>query len=137
MQCYGVFYYYKKEKRTSFYIHLFHKIFFKFPPDLPSKHLIHASFMLKNNGILFQKLFWPSVRKIIRWLKSGQNKKGQNIFCLRRFLNPFSQLPAVKKDSKMVQLDLTFFGPSYFVTAFVQFIRTVTGQNDFWNRMFF
>jgi hypothetical protein len=32
------------------------------------------------------------------------------------FLNPFSKLPAVKKDSKN-GADRKFFGPSYFVTA--------------------
>ena len=33
-------------------------------------------------------------------LKPSQNKKGQTIFQLHRFFNPFSRLPAVKKDSK-------------------------------------
>ena len=32
------------------------------------------------------------------------------------FLNPFSQLPAVKKDSK-TGAARKYFGPSYFVTA--------------------
>ena len=38
-------------------------------------------------------------------LKPGQNKKGHNNFYLHCFLNPYSQLPAVKKDSKKVQLE--------------------------------
>ena len=49
-------------------------------------------------------------------LKLGQNKKGQKIFYLHRFLNPFLQLAAEKKDSKNGAAR-TFFGPSYFVTA--------------------
>ena len=46
-------------------------------------------------------------------LKPGQNKKGHNNFYLHCFLNPFSQLPAVKKDSKNGAAR-KFFGPSYF-----------------------
>ena len=42
--------------------------------------------------------------------------KGQKNFQLHRFLNPFSQLPAVKKDSKNGAAR-KFFGPSYFVMA--------------------
>jgi hypothetical protein len=52
------------------------------------------------------------------FLKSGQNRKGQKVFYLHRFLNPFSQLPAVKKDSKNGAAGKCF-GPSYFVTALV------------------
>ena len=37
-------------------------------------------------------------------------------FQLHHFLNPFSQLPAVKKDSKN-DAARKFFGRSYFVTA--------------------
>ena len=47
---------------------------------------------------------------------SGQNKKDQKIFQLRRFPNPFSQLPAVERDSKNGAARKSF-GPSYFVTA--------------------
>ena len=53
-------------------------------------------------------------------VKSGQNKKGQKIFQLHRFLNPFSQLPAVKEDSENGAAG-KFFGPSYFVTALAFF----------------
>ena len=47
---------------------------------------------------------------------SGQNKKDQNIFQLHHFSNPFSQLPAVERDSKNGAARKSF-GPSYFVTA--------------------
>ena len=49
-------------------------------------------------------------------VKPGQNKKGQKIFHLHRFLNTFLQLAAEKKDSKDGAAT-NFFGPSYFVTA--------------------
>ena len=49
-------------------------------------------------------------------LQLSQNKKGQNIFQLHRFLNTFSQLPAVKKNSKNGAAG-NFFGPSYFDPA--------------------
>ena len=51
-------------------------------------------------------------------LKPGQNKKGQKIFQLHRFLNTSSQLPAVEKYSNNGSAG-NFFGPSYFVTALV------------------
>ena len=49
-------------------------------------------------------------------LKPGQNKKGRKNFQLHRFLNAFSQLPAVKKYSKNGAAG-KFFGPSYFDPA--------------------
>ena len=39
-------------------------------------------------------------------VKPWQNKKGQKIFYVHRFLNPFLQMAAEKKDSKTVQLDI-------------------------------
>ena len=42
--------------------------------------------------------------------KVGQKKKGQKLFWAALFLNPFSQLPAVKKEWKTVQLvNIEFF----------------------------
>ena len=38
-------------------------------------------------------------------LKPSQNKKGRKNFQLHRFLNTLSQVPAVKKYSKTVQLE--------------------------------
>ena len=53
----------------------------------------------------------------LKWLlKPSQNKMGQKIFRLHRFLNTFSQLPAVKKYSKNGAAG-KFFGPSYFDPA--------------------
>ena len=52
------------------------------------------------------------------YVKPGQNKKGQKIFQLHRFLNTFLQLAAEKKYSKNGAA-VNFFGPSYFVTALV------------------
>ena len=49
-------------------------------------------------------------------LKPSQNKKGQKNFQLHRFLNAFSQLPAVKKDSKNGAAG-KIFCPSYFDPA--------------------
>ena len=49
-------------------------------------------------------------------LKPGQNKKGQKVFQLHRFLNIFLQLAAEKKCSKNGAAG-NFFGTSYFVTA--------------------
>ena len=49
-------------------------------------------------------------------LKPGQNKKGQKIFQLYRFLNTFLQLAAEKKYSKNGAAG-KFFGPSYFDLA--------------------
>ena len=54
-------------------------------------------------------------------LKPGQNKKGQKIFRLHRFLNTFSQLPAVEKYSKDGAAG-KFFGPSYFDPALVNLL---------------
>ena len=51
-------------------------------------------------------------------LKPGQNKKGQKIFQLHRFLNTFLQLAAEKKYSKNGAAGI-FFGPSYSVTALI------------------
>ena len=52
-------------------------------------------------------------------LKPSQNKKGRKKFQLHRFLNTFSQRPAVKKYSKNGAAG-KFFGPSYFDPALVQ-----------------
>ena len=52
-------------------------------------------------------------------LKPSENKKGQKIFQLHRFLNTFSQLPAVKKYSKNGAAR-KFLGPSYFDLALTQ-----------------
>ena len=57
--------------------------------------------------------------KLHKYLKPGQNKKGQNIFQLHRFVNTFLQLAAAKKYSKNGAAG-NFFGPSYFVTALVR-----------------
>ena len=54
-------------------------------------------------------------------LKPVQNKKGQKNFQLHRFLNPFLQLAAEKKDSKKGAAR-RFFGPSNFVTALGNFV---------------
>ena len=51
-------------------------------------------------------------------IKPSQNKKGQKIFQLHRFLNTFLQQAAEKKYSKNSAAG-NFFGPSYFVTALV------------------
>jgi hypothetical protein len=67
-----------------------------------------------NSFKLFLTLFEDFTAK--RILKLSQNKKGQHIFYLHRFWNPFSQLPAVKKNSKNGAAR-TFFGPSYFDPA--------------------
>ena len=50
--------------------------------------------------------------------KAGSNKKGQKNFQLQRFLNPFLQLAAEKRDSKNGAA-IKFFGPSYFFMALV------------------
>ena len=52
-------------------------------------------------------------------LKPSQNKKGRKNFQLHRFLNNFSQLPAVKKYSKKGAAGKNF-GPSYFDQALVE-----------------
>ena len=57
-----------------------------------------------------------SLLSINHLLKPSQNKKGRKIFQLHRFLNTFSQLPAVKKYSKNGAAG-KFFGPSYFDPA--------------------
>ena len=49
-------------------------------------------------------------------LKPSQNKNGRKNFPLQRFLNTFSQLPAVKKYSKNGAAG-KIFGPSYFDLA--------------------
>ena len=49
-------------------------------------------------------------------LKPSQNKKDRKNFQLHRFLNTFSQLPAVKKYSENGAAG-KFFGPSYFDPA--------------------
>ena len=60
--------------------------------------------------------FWFFLCFITSLLKSGQNKKEQKYFKLLRFSNPFSQLPAVERDSKNGAARKSI-GPSYFVTA--------------------
>ena len=64
------------------------------------------------------KVFLTVVSLVIDYnvLKPGQNKKGQKIFQLHRFLNTFLQLTAKKKYSKNGAAG-NFFGPSYFVTV--------------------
>ena len=73
---------------------------------------------LKNSPRKYLKIFSNDLR-IVRlnsghyakkyyfriYLKPGQNKKGQNVFQLHRFLNTFSQLQAVKSIQKTVQLE--------------------------------
>ena len=54
------------------------------------------------------------------YLKPSKNKKVQKCFYLHRFLNPFSQLPAVKKDLKNGAAR-KFSGPSYFATALAHY----------------
>ena len=54
-------------------------------------------------------------------VKPSQNKKGQKKFQLHRFLNTFSQLPAVKKYSKKGAAGI-FFGHSYFDPALVDVV---------------
>ena len=49
-------------------------------------------------------------------LKPFQNKKGQKKIPGAEFSLPFSQLPAVKKDTENCAPG-NFFGPSYFVTT--------------------
>jgi len=66
----------------------------------------------------------------LRSLKPGQNKKGQKMFQLHRFLNTFLLLAAEKKYSKNGAAG-NFFGPSYFLTALEQFIQTVKCQSNF------
>ena len=60
------------------------------------------------------------MKQMNKQLKPGQNKKGQKFFQLHRFLNTFSQLPAVKKYSKNDAAG-KFFGPSYFDPALAEF----------------
>ena len=62
-------------------------------------------------------------------LKPCQNKKGQHLFQLHRFLNTFLQLAAEKKYSKNGAAG-KFFGPSYFVTALGdQLLLTTSAEN--------
>ena len=56
-------------------------------------------------------------------VKPSQNKKGRKMFQLHRFLNTFSQLPAVKKYSKNGAAG-KFFGSSYFDPALVLTVST-------------
>ena len=60
-------------------------------------------------------------------VKPGQNKKVQKIFQLHRFLNTFLQLAAEKKYSKNGAAG-NFFGPSYFVTALVDWSTIQFGR---------
>ena len=53
---------------------------------------------------------------LVVYFKSGQNKKDQKFSSSTGFLNPFSQLPAVKKYSNNSAAG-KFFGPSYFDPA--------------------
>ena len=53
-------------------------------------------------------------------LKPSQNKKGRKNLQLHRFLNTFSQLPAVKKYSKNSAAE-KIFGPPYFDPALAAF----------------
>ena len=62
-------------------------------------------------------------------LKPSQNKKGQKNFQLHRFLNPFPQLPAVKKASKN-SADRKFFGPSDFVTVLINTCYCLQGRHS-------
>ena len=57
--------------------------------SLESADLLHENLYISMNPLL---------------VKSGPNKKGQKILAAL-FLDSFSQLPAVKKDSKTVQLE--------------------------------
>ena len=54
--------------------------------------------------------------------QDGLLKSGQKISSCIVFLNPFSQLPAVKKDSKNGAAR-KFFDPSYFVMALIQSMK--------------
>ena len=58
------------------------------------------------------------------FLKPPQNKKGRKNFQLHRFLNIFSQLPAVKKYSKNGAAG-KFFGPSYFDPTLEHLSKTI------------
>ena len=57
-----------------------------------------------------------SVSITIIIIKAVTKKEGQKKILAAPFLNPFSQLPAVKKDSRNVAAR-KFFGPSYFDPA--------------------
>ena len=61
-------------------------------------------------------------------LKPSQNKKGKKIFQLHRFLNTFSQLPAVKSIQKNGAAG-KFFGSSYFDLALVIYCNIVCSIN--------
>ena len=50
--------------------------------------------------------------------KAVTKEEGHKIFQMHRFLNPFPQLPAIKKDSKNGAARKSC-DPSYFVTALV------------------
>ena len=63
-----------------------------------------------------QELVVTKINRIYNYIKPDQNKKGQKIFQLHRFLNTFLQLAAEKKYSKNGAAG-NFFGPSYFVMA--------------------
>ena len=68
-------------------------------------------------------LFWETIL-----LKLSQNKKGRKNFQLHRFLNNFSQLPAVKQYSKDGAAG-KFFGPSYFDLPLYGHRQKMPGSN--------
>ena len=69
---------------------------------------IENLYIVERNGILFPKLFWSSVRKN----------------CFRDW-------------EKLLKIEIEGWEFLKFLKSLKQFIRTVKGQNNFWNRMLF
>ena len=93
-----------KKKGKSFYINSFHKNFqvpIRFSVKTSNSCLVDAKkqwyFVSKIVLTFYEKKIVEVILKILLDYQSGQIKKGQKFFWLHRFLNPFSQLPAVKK----------------------------------------
>ena len=63
--------------------------------------------LLRNNGILFSKLFWPIVRK-----KCSRDRE------------------------KLLKLEAKGWEFAKILRPLAEFIRAVKGQYNFWNRMF-
>ena len=80
--------------------------------------MVISLLLLLRSWTRLKPAFPITIKDTLCILKPGQNKKGQKIFRLHRFLNTLLQLAAEKKYSKNGAAGY-FFGPSYFVTALV------------------
>ena len=88
--------------------------------SLEIMHMMFVGAKLKALYIYFDsKLLAPAF--CFAQLKPSQNKRGRKNFQLHRFLNTFSQLPAVKKYSKNGAAG-KIFGPSYFNLALAHLV---------------